>query len=121
MCAEAVVAQIAFRDSKTNLFLDFVVESSCVERAAKVEVGFKGCRCVTEHAEKVRHEAEFGPHLVEHLLRLAGSALGIQRWNSIPVLRSAHLFRALQRNGSHSDKHTPCQATMAAELARDKA
>jgi hypothetical protein len=44
MCGEAIVAQIAFCDRKTNLFLDFGIESSCLECAAKVEVGFKGCR-----------------------------------------------------------------------------
>jgi hypothetical protein len=106
MCAEAVVAQIAFCDSKTNLLLDFGVESSSMKRAAEIGVGFESCGCITEHAEEVGHKAKSGDHIVERLLRLAASACGIQGWNAIPVLRSAHLFMLSGETGATIQRNT---------------
>src|SRR5215471_15723113 len=115
MCAQAVVAQIAFSDSKTNLFLDFCVESPSMQRAAEIDISFQRCRCVPEHTEKVGRHAEFGLHLVEHCPGLASGAFRVKRLNSIPVLQWAHLW-VLSRAVAAIQRTRCMPSRMAAQL-----
>jgi hypothetical protein len=88
--AQAVAAQVAFRDREGDLLPDLGIESSTSQCGAEIEVTLQRYGRVAEHTEKVGNGAKLGLHIVEQALDLGGRAVRIMLRDAVAVLRFAH-------------------------------
>ncbi|MEA3164622.1 MAG: hypothetical protein QOE88_2440 [Verrucomicrobiota bacterium] len=83
--AQAVAAHVALGDGEGDLFADLGVEAATGERAAEVEVALERSWRSAEHAEKVRHDAQFILYAVEELFGLARRLCGVKLGDAVHV------------------------------------